>query len=575
MTSSHPRWGRAIASLSPPTHRKRLTLSVDSELTGLQAMEKISRLAADGHLATRMDAETEIDISTLESSLLLAQDPMTIRHLANPPVISGCVRLMRTMIGQRPGVASPFSYEYGLLCFNLLVFCLNICLLERWNQLYQPLEMGRHTPNAPAHVWTSIEVSYAVIDQFKVLKDEGDCDWVLGWSASSAHPRQTLLLSQSDIAALLQMLWDDRKLFLKYLALYAAAVPGLSGLFFMFSRYLTQVCDSEQDRDGDALKIRLYELALRYQAVADAYQGEANMKIIYANSQEFAEWTKTTKHIDEEDSRLIVAAAINQVANYEDSDISLLLAHGPAVLTQLVPFAMDARSQDLLPEVLRSLIQSGWLWLLEMVDNDNSEAFIQMFFPTIVSMIRPHHNQSYQLSPSTQTKVMDVIYDGDLINLSACAMIRLNPANTETFAVRIIPAFFRVLAETLPEDELRRHLWDYAPDWDRFYTHLEVVAYGIPTSPSSRYQEHYRICIYTWSEIAHLLDFEHSPYYGGVSECFSGRCPRAYPSGTALFGCADCAVAVYCNDRCQSMGWMFGHFKPPHRQLCRTNVGGY
>ncbi|KEP47723.1 hypothetical protein V565_146200 [Rhizoctonia solani 123E] len=573
---SHPRWGRAIGTFTTPAHRNRLTLSVDLELTGLQAMEQISRLAADGHLPAQI--EIEIGICTLESALLLALDPMTIRHLANPPVISGCVRLMKTVIDQRQGTVSPFSYEYGFLCFNLLVLCLNICLLERWNQLDQPLEMGCLTPYAAAHVWTSIEVSYAVIDQFNLLKDGWDCDvdWVLGWSTSGGYPRQTLLLPQSDIASILRMLWDDRKLFLKFLTLHTLDVPGLSGLLFLFSRYVTQTHDSEQDRDADILKTSLYELALRYQLVADAYQGEANMKVIYANIVDYDTWTQTPKHIDGEDSSLIMTAFIKQVDNYDESDISLLVGNGPTVLAQLIPFAIDAHSHDLLPEVLRCSIQSGWLWLLGMEDYSDSETLIKMLFPTLVWLIRPR-DQLTRLPLSTQMKIVDVLHDGDLINLSACAIIRLSPAKTEpeSFTTKIITGFFRILTEALPENELRRRFWDFAPDWVRFYEHINIVAYGIPTVPSPQHQEHYRAYINTWVQIASSLDLLNAPYFEGVSECFSGRCPRAYPNDTAIFGCAGCAVAVYCDDRCQSMGWMFGHLNPPHRQLCRTNTKQY
>ncbi|KDN35997.1 hypothetical protein RSAG8_11148, partial [Rhizoctonia solani AG-8 WAC10335] len=312
--------------------------------------------------------------------------------------------------------------------------------------------------------------------------------------------------------------------------------------------------DSEQNRDEDILKTRLYELALRYHLVADAYQSEANMKIIYANIADYNTWTQTSKHIDEEDSRLIMATFIERTANYDDSDINLLVAHGPTVLAQLIPFAIDAHAHDLLPEVLRSSIESGWLWLLGMEDKGDSQAFVQMLFPTLSWLIRPHRDQTSYLSLPTQMKIVDVLHDGDLINLAAYAMIRLNPADTtlENPTPQLI-SFFRIVTEVVPEGEFRRQFWDFASDWDRFYAHLEIVPSGIPTSPSSEHRKHYRLCIYTWLQIAELLDFPHAPYYEGVSECFSGRCPRAYPNGTAIFGCAGCAVAVYCDNRCQSM----------------------
>ncbi|KAG8703216.1 hypothetical protein FRC08_003004 [Ceratobasidium sp. 394] len=165
----------------------RLDVSVDSELAGLQAMQEISQLAAE---APRDRLVGDIDISKIESALLLARDPATICHLANPLVVSGCIQLMKTTAH----IAPPFAHEYGYLCFKLLVVALNICLLERWSIAKEALALCDQFPDAAATIPFWMTLARAVDGQFDVLKAGGDCDWVLGWSTSTRHPRQTPLL---------------------------------------------------------------------------------------------------------------------------------------------------------------------------------------------------------------------------------------------------------------------------------------------------------------------------------------------------------------------------------------------
>ncbi|KAG8685750.1 hypothetical protein FRC11_010141, partial [Ceratobasidium sp. 423] len=94
----HSLWGRDIEDYSTSDDldrfRTKSTLSVDAELAGLRAMQKISRL--DAQTQPYADIK-QVDISTLECALRLSVDSVTIRHLANPPVISGCVYLLKAM----------------------------------------------------------------------------------------------------------------------------------------------------------------------------------------------------------------------------------------------------------------------------------------------------------------------------------------------------------------------------------------------------------------------------------------------------------------------------------------------
>ncbi|KAG8683627.1 hypothetical protein FRC11_013290, partial [Ceratobasidium sp. 423] len=100
-TAPHPRWGHTTDSAPSYSLESLVNVAVDKELAGLQAMEKISRLATEARTSAEADLERGIDPPTLESALLLALDPATIRYLANPPVISGCIQLSKPAANQR------------------------------------------------------------------------------------------------------------------------------------------------------------------------------------------------------------------------------------------------------------------------------------------------------------------------------------------------------------------------------------------------------------------------------------------------------------------------------------------
>ncbi|KAG8713780.1 hypothetical protein FRC08_012816 [Ceratobasidium sp. 394] len=566
---SHPRWGRTVGSYAAPSDMNRLDLPLDSELAGLQAMEEISQLATG---VPQVGLARNIHISTLESALLLARDPATIRHLANPPVISGCVQLMKAIIRKPSGVASPFAYEYGYLCFKLLVAVLNVCLLERWNIMESALTMCTRFPNAAAHGPFCMALARAVDSQFDVLETGGDCDWVLGWFVPTQHARQTPLLLRSDVTTLLHLLWDDRKRLLLVLMPYTPSSFELSGLLFLLSRFVYCERYAYNNPNWEVFKGRVYELALRYMLVADNCQREATLGVI-DTTKIIDAWTDTPKHTDAQDSRLIMAAFIHTLSGGEKD---LFLMRDPYVMFRLVPLATDADTQDLLPEVIRLTIEYGWSIILDLEDGHDTEAYIRTFFGCLCGLIRPPHNCPYILTSRTRSQIIDVLCSGDFLDLTARAMLRLKPARSSLEAGinrrTLVPLafFFEALAEAVPESELERRFGDYVPDWWKFNQLLYIIEFGIPAVPSTSHQEHYDLCMETWLQIAQFLGLESAIIEFATMKCDSERCPVAYsnPIQGARFGCGRCAYMLYCNDRCQAMDWRFGGINPPHQQLC-------
>ncbi|CAE6490263.1 unnamed protein product [Rhizoctonia solani] len=356
---SHPRWGRVIGTYSLSSDVNGANLSLDSEITGVEAMKKISRLATDADASSWSDSG--INISTLECALRLTQDPMQVQHLANPPVVSGCILLMKTTVGRTSGVASPFNYEFGYLCFRLLVATLNACLLDIWNRVDEVLVRRDQFPHAAAHVLVSIEVSSAVHKQFENL--------------------QATLLLRSEVETLLDILWEDRKLFLRAFMLDVPIASGLSGLLLLFARCVAPERDSQQNPNGSTLKKKLYELALLYYLVQDSSQIGLTLNVISSNAC-YGDWISTPKHVDAEDSRTIMTAFIKRLS--ECSDPVHLIMEDASMMLRFVPLAIDAQTQDLLPEVLKHSIEYGWLVLLAQENKDEIRLLVNTLLPSLV-----------------------------------------------------------------------------------------------------------------------------------------------------------------------------------------------
>ncbi|CAE6494812.1 unnamed protein product [Rhizoctonia solani] len=572
--TSHPRWGTPIGIYPSFCGLFRSDLSVDSELAGLQAMQKISQLGSEKQLPTHQDPAKRINLSTLHAALRLALDPTTVTHLEIPGVISGCTQLMKTVVGKSPGVASPFSYEYGSHCFELLIVTLNMCLMQRWGKINEARKLGDMRPEAAAYLWASVGLSFSVIDQFSILNKGGDCDWVLGWSTSAPHRRQTSLLSRSEISALLDMLWQDRKHFSTAMTRCNPAAFGLSGLLFIFSRYISHARDFEQSTGSEVLRARLFELAHRYMLSADKYQREATQCVIQANAYDDL-WIKTPKHIDVEDSRSLMSLFINLFSSKNPKSIPIRDAF---MMFRLVSLATDTGSQDLLPAVLQYIIKYGWSILLSREDKENLEIWVQIFLGPLLWLINPPHNRPYRLTTTTQTNIMDVICHHDFMDWIASAMIRFDPAksNAVTSSLADIISFYGGLAKVVPKSVLARRFRDYNLNigWKRFHDHLLTVQGGSSrtVAPSAGQKKHYDKCNETWVEIGQLLGFESAVDISTITACSSQRCPGTYTTEGPQFGCTSCVNTVYCNDRCQAVDWKFGGHNVLHWKWCQGDI---
>ncbi|CUA69761.1 hypothetical protein RSOLAG22IIIB_08682 [Rhizoctonia solani] len=210
--------------------------SIGNVIASLGAMHTIPMLANSSlDTNTRESIIAAVTLQDLKNTLELVRLPDGYRAFADRQLVAGCIVLMSSV---KP---SPFGYEYGYLCFRLVVIALNACFLHYASCLDVIIsDMG----NGPAEdylkkFWVASET--AIMLEFTDTDDDGHLTVI----RDSPPPARwtTPLTDYLDFRALLDILHDDQKNFL--ITLRTANSLRLSGLMYILWRYV----ESEKSSD--------------------------------------------------------------------------------------------------------------------------------------------------------------------------------------------------------------------------------------------------------------------------------------------------------------------------------------
>ncbi|KAH7337865.1 hypothetical protein B0J17DRAFT_439440 [Rhizoctonia solani] len=254
-------------------------------------------------------------MQNLRAIVELVQYPKAYLSLARPSVIGGCIKLLSGVkLGDR---FSPFSYEYGFLCFRVLTIVLGMCILHRSNRLENFIQaMGMDARTNPrleilqlfGHYF-STSLSLEISGGSRTLRDEGHFDWIFGVIKVEGRPNLHPLVRISDIKLLSDILWDDR-----------------------------------------------YNLI----ATADQKHATEYMNMFVSAGKSLLIWEGRTRQIDLEDCREVIGAYIDRLEPrnpllYEP----ITVLDGPILLRALVQFVAPG-TEDLLPRILESNVKRIW-----------------------------------------------------------------------------------------------------------------------------------------------------------------------------------------------------------------------
>ncbi|CAE6436799.1 unnamed protein product [Rhizoctonia solani] len=357
MAVVHPIWGRNIhqypcsytlGSLVPELTAQSVLNSANTEAFG-RAHDIIVLISKVGEEADPSKAKLmaqSISLEMLQSVLAAASFRTSFSALAEPRLVRGCIRIMSTVALDTGSSASPFSYEYGYVCFCILTIAFGLCFVgHSLDTIFRASDTKlkhRHPLVILAESVAStagMNVHLSATMHYRNLTDQ---------TTSVIAPREGLLL--------FNMLWGDRKLFLK--AMVSTYVPGLSGVMHLLWQLWRVGRANSTDYDL-LLGVPLYEVLRRCYLGVTRDQDRALTALI-SDTQCMADlWLHRSTVLDAEDSKTLLQGYIRRVTSPEIWHGGISVTSVSSVLEFVVRFAQQG-AVEMFPPVFATTIRFLW-----------------------------------------------------------------------------------------------------------------------------------------------------------------------------------------------------------------------
>ncbi|CAE6498912.1 unnamed protein product [Rhizoctonia solani] len=575
----HPRWGQPLAqytfSHSEDASRGQLYRR-EFEPIALEAIQQVCRLAGDGSTVSKQDIE-QVPLTTLNTILVLSQSPLYLRHFESPSLISGCIKLMASV--QVAGKPSPFSYEYGYLCFKIITLAVGVCILARRYELAETItEMIADQETVLLDI-LSRSVSQVVAEETEeAYGNDPACDWILGWVKAPDRPQQPPLASRADIMNLLIILEGDRKAFLK--AISSTVTPGLSGVMFMLWRHVHAKCISKTHSRPESLVVPFSELLWRCMLASTKDEVTALMYMFNDMEAVSELWDKHSKRYDEEDSINILNIYIMRLAPMNLRRYSRLASVEMTAILRFIKWTVEPGCEVLFPRVFSMTLDRAW----EAVEGKEVDdgILVDAVGRTLVYLGDFLQLLEHMLpisGPDAKDVMMVLIEKGslDLIGQTMLLMMptRVPPGqSTETGRNTVFLGFVEMLYEKLekllPIYALAGEFRVYIPEWLKLHRHFISLRYRTENETRTKW-DHFRMCGASWRHMAKTLGLESKikAILESGKRCSYSRCAAPDDLAGGELTCPLCLEPTYCSAQCQARDWKFNFGSGSHKQLCK------
>ncbi|KAF8751660.1 hypothetical protein RHS01_08260 [Rhizoctonia solani] len=530
----------------------------------------------------------QMNVTTLESILKMANDVDTYQYFKSQRLIGGCIALMQ-----------------------------KIKVEEKSSRIMR--QNMRQTPGIECPLVFSSQVAQVVRQEIRTASQGLECDSILGWGTSDDDP----LASDEHVKALVQMLWDDRANLLRVLS--SAYSPAISGLLFLLWRctYL-DAADSEtapnedpqmfphKTNHGDPLwmckvensygncsvflyvfytgillshipacgfiqshsdswlstcakALFRYILSLTSAATADLFGGLGAV----SRGHVFLTGCALVATSDQGEPMLSIADGICKLLGITPGEGERLFPRSPdpgdsrmifeAYVSRLVP--SDTRVYAPVSIMLAII-------LLELVVANmrpGLEGLLSTVFQVTVERV---------LSPSVQKDILEAFVKSDLADLAGSVLFALNAnaientpdSDTNYNLMKTIQTTFHTIGTTHTPAILEECSRDYAPDWIKVQHQFVVRGMcmdlytdrdrNITTTPSAVRKRHYELCNGVWDSVAQALRLKDQ--IARVRRAWNGcvflRCqdPIGIDRRGVAYACSECKAVPYCSVRCQA-----------------------
>ncbi|CAE6414619.1 unnamed protein product, partial [Rhizoctonia solani] len=428
----HSRWGSPLEQYvlyyDKAFLRGHINLEEDIKSSARKCIQNIVTISEEDDESKVNLLAKQITLAMLHSVLLVLLSTDGIILLSQPGLICGCIKIMKTV--KVDGAISPFSYEYGYLCFNIAKMALGICLVEKFHRenistLLQRI-FTEHQTKDNASILTE-HLSKLYLDEPKGAPHEWRCDWIFGWSDPPAHGGHSgVIIAESDALDLMDVLWDDRKAFLKSLSL--TYTPGSSIIVFliwqcMIRKGLKGTPDPLSTIPGLGLFL---DLLWRSSLVATPPDYGFIFPMALAAIYQIGKLARSA--VDVEDSHIIINRYVKGIQPAENTDIFHEVA--PLVYHNLLRFVVYnilPGTESLFPAFIRSTIGRAWEMILwEEWDFMPPIGTIAGCFEDLSLFLRFHVPKLPSQSPVMQAILQEVV-DNDLLGLVGFSIHRLYP----------------------------------------------------------------------------------------------------------------------------------------------------
>lgn len=581
MSERNSQWGRPLnlyaISYDVAAAKKRETLDSRTATEARDAINRICQLGAQVHQVNHNGETDEITLAMLEAVLKLALSPQTFRNFASPPLISGCIKLMALV--KVSGKISPFSYEYGYLCFRIIAIALSVSLIERIQLLDMMTDEMMDDPETELLVTLTRYASAALASVLEATEDERDSDWLLGWIKSPHHPQQPFLVQRADTSSLLHVIWEDRKAFLK--ALVSTYLPGLSPVLFILWRYVSVECTLKNHPSPKLLAAPLCEILWRYMFVATTNQSPVLIHINNGlNATNLSEaWESSPKISDLEDSRTMLKAFIARLSAVDSLSYRPLAGAAIPIFMKFVTPVIQPGTEDLVPSLLELALHRFWALLIgrqkEKIPLPYSIGAALHYIGQIFESLR----QTFHSNQRALVRVLETMFRNDILDLIGRAIFLLKPSRDESSTefqsnARFLDdtqSMFLELSKVVPQGLLEYHFRHYARDWLKYRNHFIILTDGSAEPFLHSDVIHFQFCREVWNSIAQLLGLVGAVEQARkiIFQCDYARCANPERLEGTRLACSRCREVAYCSSRCQALDWITGGERGSHRELCR------
>ncbi|KDN46661.1 hypothetical protein RSAG8_04041, partial [Rhizoctonia solani AG-8 WAC10335] len=595
----HSRWGppleQYVLRYNRTSVRGQEVLENDIMSSARSCMEIIATISKEEDEIKFDLLARQVTLEMLGCLLFLSSSVQGVLYLAQPPLIRGCIRLMKII--KVDGVVSPLSYEYGYLCFNIAKMALGVCLVEKINKQHIGELMKRIWANYQTKDNPSIlteQLSEIFLNEIaKSSPREARCDWIFGWSDPPAHGgHSNLIVAESDALDLMNVLWNDRKALLKSLSL--TYTPGALTILLLIWQYMLRN-GLQHELPAPPLRTPLLgpflDLSWRFVLVATPSDYGFILPMVFAAMSHLGKLVKGA--VDVEDSRTIINAYINGIMPIENAvsfrQATLVICHN---LPRFVVHNILPGTEELFPVLVKSMLGRMWetiFWEgLEMEHIMPPMGILAGGVEDLLLFLQIHAPRLPPQSPVMQA-ILEEMADNDLLGLVGFSVHRLYPSReSDTTGLykdlssciefrNAVRSMIAALAQASSTSVAPPYFREYATEWVKHLQYNDVLLQMTGKGDNAS----------SWATFRQELLWDVIRMIGSSDDakeclesrlrisCNYARCPNPSWAGYAQLCCSSCATspegASYCSSRCQILDWK-SEGQKTHQGLCpRSN----